>query len=275
MMSLPSSTTHPQLQRAGGKASRTGSLIINADDWGRDRNTTDRIRECVVRGTVSSVSAMVFMADSDRAAGQALEQGVDAGLHLNFTTPFSAPRCASALVQCQQDLAKCLLGSRLAPAVFHPSLIRSFEYAVAAQVDEFRRLYGTDPKRLDGHHHMHLCANVLWGRLLPTGTIVRRNFSFRPGEKSVANRLYRGLVDRMLARRHQLVDFLFSLVPLEPAHRLDRMASLARRYVVELETHPVNPEEYRFLTGGEILRQLGELPIEARFMSPLRASDGR
>ena len=178
-------------------------------------------------------------------------------------------------MEVQNELATHLRKHRLAQIIFDPRLVRSFEYVVAAQVDEFRRLYGTEPRRLDGHHHMHLCANVLWGRLLPAGTVVRRNFSFRPGEKSLGNRLYRGLVDRILARRHHLVDFLFSLAPLEPVDRLDRIASIARRFVVEVETHPVNPEEYRFLMGDEIVRRLGDLSIESRFASPLRTDNKR
>ena len=32
--------------------------------------------------------------------------------------------------------------------MFHPGLVRSFEYAVKTQLDEFVRLYGTEPKRL-------------------------------------------------------------------------------------------------------------------------------
>src|SRR5580704_8891452 len=69
------------------ESAREGLLILNADDWGRDRETTERIFDCVRRGTVSSVSAMVFMQDSERAAGIAREANVDAGLHMNFTTP--------------------------------------------------------------------------------------------------------------------------------------------------------------------------------------------
>src|SRR4029077_20103780 len=68
------------------KISITGVLIINADDWGRSQETTDRIAECVAHGAVSSVSAMVFMEDSERSAVIARERGIDAGLHLNFTT---------------------------------------------------------------------------------------------------------------------------------------------------------------------------------------------
>ena len=117
----------------------------------------------------------------------------------------------------QQELARYLLRHRLAQVLFHPGLVSSFEYVVAAQLDEYRRLYGADPWRLDGHHHMHLCANVLLQRLLPPETFLRRNLSFQPGEKSLWNRLYRWFVDGRLARRHRLADFLFSssfLLPL-------------------------------------------------------------
>lgn len=241
--------------------SRSGLLIVNADDWGRDHGTTDRSLECIRRGSVSSVSAMVFMEGSECAAALAREHAIEAGLHLNFTTPFSSASCPAGLLERQQQVARYLLRNRLSQVVFHPGLIRSFEYLVAAQLDEFRRIYGADPVRLDGHHHMHLCANVLLQRLLPPGTIVRRNFSFERGEKSLWNRLYRKAVDRSLARRHRLVDKFFSLPPLDPPERLQRIYSLARQFVVELETHPVNPGEYRYLTEGEMFRQIGDVRI--------------
>jgi hypothetical protein len=148
--------------------------------------------------------------------------------------------------------------------VFHPGLVRAFEYVVRAQLDEFRRLYGAEPKKLDGHHHMHLCENVLWQGLLPSGTLVRRNFSFRPGDKGVWNRLYRKFVDGRLARSHRLVDFFFSLEPIEPRERLDRIFSLARHSIVEVVAHPIKTDEYEFLAAGEILRLMGD----ARIASP-------
>jgi hypothetical protein len=160
------------------------------------------------------------------------------------------------------------LGGRLSQSVFHPGLAASFEYVVKAQLGEFRRLYGEEARRIDGHHHMHLCANVLFGGLLPAGTIVRRNFSFAPGEKSWCNRVYRKIVDRVLAGRHPLADYFFSLVPLGPSSRLDRMLSLARHSVVELETHPINSEEYRFLTGAEVLHRVGALQFAPRYAVP-------
>jgi chitin disaccharide deacetylase len=250
---------------AAGGVLTPGSLIINADDWGRSRETTDRTLECWEQGSITSVSAMVFMEDSVRAAALAGERGIDAGLHLNFTAPFSGGSYPAMLREHQQRIGQRLRRYRFAQVMFYPELIRPFEYVVSAQLEEFRRLYGTAPRRLDGHHHMHLCANVLLGGLLPRGTIARRSFSFDSGEKSFANRFYRRAVDRMLARRHSLADFFFSLVPLEAESHLKRIFSLGRQFVVEVETHPVNPREHQFLSGGEIFRWLSGCPIADHF----------
>lgn len=230
---------------------RRGLLIVNADDWGRDVDTTDRILECVEAGSVSSVSAMVFMKDSERAAALARARGIEAGLHLNLTTTFSSDACPSRLSEHQLKLSSYLRRGRIAAITVHPGLARAFEYVVSCQVDEFQRLYGSAPERIDGHHHAHLCANMLVQRLLPAGTLVRRNFSFQAAEKSIWNRLYRRMVDGQLARRHRLTDFFFSLSPLRPSSRLERIFALARGAVVELETHPVQPDEYQFLRSRE------------------------
>ncbi len=46
--------------RPNGHNPHGGVLIVNADDWGRDYENTERTLECIHRGSVSSVSAMVF-----------------------------------------------------------------------------------------------------------------------------------------------------------------------------------------------------------------------
>ena len=117
---------------------------------------------------------------------------------------------------------------------------------------------------------MHLCANVLLAELLPPQTIVRRNFSFLPGQKSLVNRLYRKAVDHRLTRHHRIVDFLFSLTPFEPPGRLERIRCLARQSVVEVETHPVQADEYRFLMGSEVARWTKDVPIASHFSLPAR-----
>lgn len=242
-----------------------GALIVNADDWGLDCTTTDRTLECIRHGVISSASAMVFMKDSERAAAIARQLCLDVGLHLNFTAPFTAANVTPTLSAHQRRVSRHLLRNRYAKTIFHPGLMRSFEYSVQAQLAEFVRLYGAPPARIDGHHHMHLSSNVLVGRLLPAGTVVRRNFSFAPGEKSLLNRMYRSLVDRALKRRHLLADFFFSLPPLDPPERLQKIFSLARDFVVELETHPVRPDEYRFLAKGEVFRLASGIPVAPRY----------
>jgi predicted glycoside hydrolase/deacetylase ChbG (UPF0249 family) len=249
-----------------------GSLILNADDWGRDRNTTDRTLDCVLQGAVSSVSAMVFMEDSERAASLARERGIDAGLHLNLTTAFSAGQVSGDLAEHQRKISSYLQGYRYAQAVFHPGLSNSFRYVVAAQIDEFIRLYGRVPGRIDGHHHMHLCANVLLPGLLPKRTIVRRNFTFQAGEKSLPNRLFRRAVDHILARRYYLVDFFFALPVLIAQSRLQHVLSLAEDNGIEIETHPAVIGEYRFLACGEIFQWIDASRIARGFGNPEKVS---
>lgn len=225
-------------------------VIVNADDWGRDALTTNRTLECILGGSVSSVSAMVFMEDSERAAGLARLHGLDAGLHLNFTLPFSATSSPRRLLEHQHKLARFLRSYWLGAVVYHPGLAASFEYVAKAQMEEFQRIFGAPASRIDGHHHMHLCANIAVQKLLPEGMIIRRNFSFGPDEKGYLNRFFRSRQDRQLAHRYRIADYFFDLLPIEPRERLTRILALADRFNVEIETHPVRDEEYTFLMNG-------------------------
>jgi predicted glycoside hydrolase/deacetylase ChbG (UPF0249 family) len=224
----------------------SGMLVINADDWGRDQQTTDAIREFTRTGAVSSVSAMVFMEDSERAAAIARQDGTFAGLHLNLTTPFSFRGCRVGLRSHQERLARYLTRSRFSRLIFHPGLANSFRYVVSAQLDEFHRLYDSGARKIDGHHHMHLSANILFAGLLPHDVIVRRHFSSEPGEKRLRNVAFRQFT-RVLMTGHRTTDYFFSLVPLEPEERLKRIFGLARTSCVELGVHPIQSRETVFL----------------------------
>ncbi|MFY9744698.1 MAG: ChbG/HpnK family deacetylase [Acidobacteriaceae bacterium] len=271
--SLYTQASEPAAASASARNISGAQVIINADDWGRDRENTDRSLACVLAGVMSSASAMVFMEDSERSADLAREHAVDCGLHLNLTTAFSAPQSPARLRDHQRKLSRYLRSLRLAQALYHPFLTNSFEYVVKTQREEFERLYGAPAGRIDGHHHMHLCANVVRQGLLPAGTMVRRNFSFGPSEKSSVNRWYRDRQDKVLARRHSMTDFFFSLPPLEPRLRLKRIFTLALQFNVEVETHPVNAEEYGYLMDGNLLRDLGALQVAPSYR--LRSTDER
>jgi chitin disaccharide deacetylase len=234
-------------------------LIINADDWGYDAHTTERVLTCVERGSISSVSAMVFMEDSENAAAVARDRRIDAGLHLNLDTPFTRLPATSKLVKFQARLAR-FLRSPFSRPIFHPGLVRSFEYVVSSQLDEYERLYGAPPRRIDGHHHMHLAANVLFSRQLPLGTILRPHFSWEAGEKRIRNSIFRYYAKLMVKRSYRTVDGLYALPPLEPT-RLQDIFFKSRDFTIEVETHPTNPTEFEFLTGGALFRLLGDIPL--------------
>ena len=53
--------------------------------------------------------------------------------------------------------------------LYNPFLRKEFSYSYKAQSEEFTRLFGKPPSHIDGHHHMHLCANLLLSSLVPAG----------------------------------------------------------------------------------------------------------
>ena len=136
---------------------------------------------------------------------------------------------------------------------FNPFLRKQFSYLTESQFDEYRRLYGHSPSHVDGHHHMHLCTNVVMDRLIPKGSLVRRNFSFERGEKSLLNRLYRYLVDVWLVRKYVCVDYFFAL-PVDQPSVLRKIVALAESSAVELMTHPEESDDYSYLLSKEYLQ---------------------
>jgi chitin disaccharide deacetylase len=226
-------------------------LIINADDWGRSRAETDAALECYRNGRITSVSAMVFMKDSERAAELAKENDLDAGLHLNFAEKFTGNGVPTTLREYHDRIVRFLMRNRYSQLLYNPFLRKEFSYSCEAQAEEFARLFGKAPSHIDGHHHMHLCANLLLSKLIPVGMKMRRNFSFWPGEKSLLNRTYRGLVDRWLARRYRLSDYFFDLTQCIEKTKLDRVAALAKSSNVELMTHPILEPEAKYLMSDE------------------------
>lgn len=238
----------------------SGLLIINGDDWGGWRSATDAILACFRKGRVTSASAMVFMADSERGARLAQEVGLDVGLHVNLNQIFSGGNCPASVRKSQARIRRFLGCSRYAQLVYHPFLRREFREVFLAQWDEFHRLYGRSPSHLDGHRHMHLCANMLWDGIIPPGQKVRRSFSFWPGEKSSLNRAYRRWVDGRLGRRHITTDYFFSLEQCLSESRLGRVWDLAKTASVELMTHPEKAAEGKWLMSDACAAALHELP---------------
>jgi len=236
-------------------------LIINADDFGRTRLATDRIVAAHSQGAITATSAMVFMEDSERAAELATASDIETGLHLNFTERYTGRLKMPRDSEKQEHIARVLTRSRYAALVYYFGLRNMFYSVFQAQLDEFLRLFGRAPSHFDGHHHMHLCPNMLFDRIIPAGEKIRRSFSFFPGQKSIVNQGYRWLVYRWIKRTYRTTDFLFSLPDCIQCQGFDRIAALAKRANVELETHPEELSEMTWLAGDTSVRLRGLVNI--------------
>lgn len=222
-------------------------LIITADDYGKTRQATDNILKCLSRRRITSASAMVYMEDSERAGALTFGTNLEVGLHLNFTLPFNAPNAPLKLRE-RHNLVLSYLGKqRLSQVIYNPFLTGSFNYVFLSQQEEFVRLYGRFPDYYNGHHHMHLCANVLASKMLPNGARVRKAFTLDPGEKSLFNRFYRFILDICVHKRFISTDYFFSIAPVRNYERLRNIVNLAVNKTVEIEVHPENHEETEFL----------------------------
>jgi chitin disaccharide deacetylase len=234
-------------------------IIVNADDWGRSEAETDAALSCHAQHRITSVTAMVFMPDSERAAQLALKRGLDVGLHLNFSQPFEVLHQPPDVADAQRRVCAFINANKYAFLIYNPALRRDFVASYEAQRAEFVRLYGKPPSHVDGHHHMHLCANVLLGNVIPPGQKLRRNFFFWPGEKGRLNRAYRRVTNQLLSRKYRGTDYFFALSQCLQPQRLAKVLALAQTHTVEVMTHPANRIERECLMSEPYVTQLNQL----------------
>jgi predicted glycoside hydrolase/deacetylase ChbG (UPF0249 family) len=235
-------------------------IIVNADDWGRSRPETDAAMSCFLKGRITSTTAMVFMEDSERAANLAKDVEIDVGLHLNLSQKFSGTSPKELLSKHHNSVVRFLTVTKYSQLIYNPVLREQFRHTFLAQLEEFIRLYRRMPSHIDGHHHKHLCSNMLLDNIIPPREIVRRNFSFLPEEKSFFNRAYRKMVDKYLSRNYRITDYFFALSHFLSPDCLTRITRLADDCVVELMTHPGQPEEFACLMSDSYKAFLGRIP---------------
>ena len=226
-------------------------LIITADDYGKSRHATDSILKCFSNKRITSASAMVFMEDSERAASLSQNSDIEVGLHLNFSEPFNACDVPLNIRKHQNKIVLYLKKNKFAEVIYNPFLTDSFKFLFRAQQEEFVHLYGKLPDFINGHHHMHLCANMLASNIIPKGTRLRETFTFNPGEKFFFNLLYRHILDIWISRRFISPDSFYSIVPVQNHKRLQKIINRAVKKNIEIAVHPENTEESEFLLSDQ------------------------
>ncbi len=236
--------------RTGSDVAR-GLLIINADDWGASRLTTEWIADCFAAGGVTSTTAMMHMADSERAAKRAIELGIATGLHLNLTQPFDGPAVPAQVREQQRRLAAHFGRlQRRDRVISDPRLLHPVRRCVREQLDCFRRLYGREPTHIDGHNHVQLAPLVL--STLPRRFRVRT--AVREPEVRAPRALPRLLRHLAIRELHGSTDFLFALKELHPrlgGSGIEQRLALARTHSVELMTHPARDSEHDLLRSPD------------------------
>jgi hypothetical protein len=241
-------TRGPRSTTAGQLAETPRLTIVNADDWGYDAESTDRTLECLLAGRITSVSALVLMADSARAARLAHAHSfMPVGLHLNLTEPYDGTSVPLAVCERQRRVARYFAAHRSFRWVYNPLLRTAVRDVVKDQLAAFYAVYSRAPDHLDSHHHVHISPNVLLDGDLPVGVPVRRSFTFLPGEKSLLNRSVRRTMSAFVERAHPTTDYFFDIAMLSAVARIDDVA----RYTVELMTHPAWARDYQLLMSDE------------------------
>lgn len=236
-------------------------LIVNADDWGLRPEVTDAIAECWRAGAITAASAMVGMADSERAFALAAQSGLPLGLHLNLTIELDGPG-AGAVARERQARAVAYFARSWRRSAFDPLARGLVDVAIAQQLDAFTALRGEPPRHADGHQHIQTCPTVL---LAPALRAVRtlREAHAETARRSALRSAYRGAVNRLLRARFRSVPF-FSLRDLHPAlggASLERLSALATAGDVEVMVHPAWEDEREVLLSDSWRRLLSELPI--------------
>ena len=250
----------------------SGLLIVNADDWGHDREATDAILGTFEAGRITSATGMVYMADSDRAAEIANGSGLPIGLHINLTEPFSDPATPARIRDLQRRVAGLLGGTpgegepldkpstaNLRRWIYDPRIQSAVDESIAAQLARFRELYAASPTHFDGHTHVDLCPNVFRSRAIPKGTKLRSSLNRFPVERSLPA-LARTCRQAWRSRLFPSTRYLFHIRDLRlGGDPLDPRLALAEHVPVEVMGHPgFAAEQKRLMSAewGEDLRRL-------------------
>jgi len=241
-----------------------GLLIVNADDWGYDRPTTEAIASVFEAGGLTSTTAMMFMADSTRAAEHATERpGLGIGLHLNLWEEYTDPSTPADVRGRQRRLIDYFKRARLRRWIYDPRIRREVNRIVRDQLDRFAELYGRAPTHVDGHHHSHLAANVLLSPSLPRGTKLRNAQSNTERRSPLTNTL-RALRGLAIDRRFRSTKYFLSVLTVWPGLEGDPLRAqldLSRRASVEVMVHPGFPEEIGPLRSPRWTEAIAEYPL--------------
>ena len=226
--------------------------IINADDFGKDEQTSEAIMDALRMELITQTTLMANMPYAEDAAHAAAKEGFAdrVGLHLNLTEGIPI---TDAMRGCKVfcDAAGCFANKR--PCSRWLSLDRKTTLVVAAEIECQVRRYldlGMTLLHCDGHHHMQSWLPI--GRILIP---ILKKYGF----KSIRRPYSMVFHTRHPVIRSRILSFLwnmeacrFGLATAEDFGGWDNYVEtcdlLGRVHTIEIMTHP-----YRDLDTGHLI----------------------
>ncbi len=145
-------------------------VIVNADDFGMNRNVNDAIKVCFEEKLLTNTTLMVNMPFAEEAVQLALTEGFheSVGIHLNLTSGMPlTDRIKKQKRFCRKDgtfnaFFQKHLRTRLFITKEESECVRE---EAEAQIRKYLS-FGLPEKHLDSHHHVHTDLSV-WKVLYP------------------------------------------------------------------------------------------------------------
>jgi len=128
-------------------------VIVNADDLGYSPHRDRGIFQAFQEGIVTSASLIVNGASCQQAAKQAIDMGLELGLHLNLTEgkPLSTVPSlvnTAGMMQYKTSFLK------------HPVHKEDIQHETVAQLERFKELTSSYPHHVDRHQHVHIAPKI-------------------------------------------------------------------------------------------------------------------
>ena len=192
------------------------SVLINADDFGKDEEVNRAICEAFEKGYVGHTTLMVNMPGAKEAFLLAKEKGFcdKVGLHLNITEglPISDDIRNNPLICGTDGSFNAAFYHNMKYRLYMDSLsIQQIEKEFAAQIERFLEL-GFTQLHIDSHHHVHtnypvyLALKRLGRRYRFSYVRLSRNL-YHGGNP--LNRIYKGFYNRSVKRLCERTSDLF------------------------------------------------------------------
>jgi predicted glycoside hydrolase/deacetylase ChbG (UPF0249 family) len=117
-------------------------FVLNADDYALHAPGDDAILALAARGIVTSTTAMVLSPRWREAAARLREAPLDAGLHIDFTSPFAAPPAGRGV------------GGLIVQSWLRGLPRAAVRESIERQLGLFEDALGRAPSVVDGHQHV-------------------------------------------------------------------------------------------------------------------------